>query len=412
MGRRILVTGAGSGPSNNLMRSLLHGDPSTVLAGCHSDRFTLKKSPAPRNFLLPPPDADAAAFDGALRAVIESARIELVMPGSDRDACEVARLHAREALACRVLLPTLGTIELCQDKCALSLFLRRHGIAAPRTYPLTDRASLEEAWEALAPRELAWCRVRRGFASRGATKVRDVDQAWSWISYWHTMRGIPVEEFTLSEFLPGRDFNVQALCSGGRVQLIKMCERLSYLNADHHPSGMASTPALAKTVWEPAAVETCERALRAIDPRAQGVFSLDLKENDAGDACITEINAGRFCMITNIHDFTGRHSMAATYVRLAFGEATGIADPHDRAGEHYLVRDLDTLPTIVSADALFEGIERVQPARMEACMQGILCRSSVAILASFTQGRKRHEQRTGRQRHELLGNHPDHQRTE
>jgi hypothetical protein len=58
--------------------------------------------------------------------------------------------------------------------------------------------------------------------------------------------------------------------------------------------------------------------------------------------------------------------MAATYVRLAFGEATGIADPHDRAGEHYLVRDLDTLPTIVSADALFEGIERVQPARMEA----------------------------------------------
>jgi carbamoyl-phosphate synthase large subunit len=180
------------------------------------------------------------------------------------------------------------------------------------------------------------------------------------------MRGVPVEDFTLCEFLPGRDFNVQALSSKGSLVLIKMCERLSYLNADHHPSGMASTPALAKTVWEPAAIETCRAALRAIDPEATGVFSLDLKEDASGVPCITEINAGRFCMITNIHDFTGRYNMAATYVKLAFGEPAGIDNPYDAAGEHYLVRDLDTLPTILPADALFEGIERAQAARTGA----------------------------------------------
>jgi hypothetical protein len=64
-------------------------------------------------------------------------------------------------------------------------------------------------------------------------------------------------------------------------------------------------------------------------------------------------------MITNIHDLTGRHNMARTYVSLAFGESPGIADPREYAGEHYLVRDLDTLPTILPADALFEGIESV-----------------------------------------------------
>lgn len=366
MGTRILVTGAGSGPSNNLMRSLLHGDPSIELMGCHSDRFTLKKSTANRNFLLPPSDIDTLAFDTALRSVIESATVELAMPGSDRDAYVLARIHARAALPCRMFLPAVKTIELCQDKYTLSAFLRERDIPAPRTYALTDRASLAQAWRELAPRELAWCRIRRGFASRGATKVRDAEQAWAWISYWHTMRGIPVAEFTLSEFLPGRDFNIQGLCSGGGVRLIKMCERLSYLNADHHPSGMASTPALAKTVWEPQAVETCERALRAIDPRAQGVFSIDLKENEAGEACITEINAGRFCMITNIHDLTGRYNMATTYVRLALGRTTGIEDPYDHSEEHYLVRDLDTLPTIVATDALFDGIERVQTARVGA----------------------------------------------
>jgi hypothetical protein len=362
MRRRILVTGAGSGPSNNLMRSLLHKEPATVLFGCHSDRFTLKKSSAQRNFLLPSLDLDEAGFEQALRCVVESAGVELIMPGGDRDARALASIHERAALPCRLFLPAVKTIDLCQDKCALSLFLRERGIPAPRTYALSDGASLSEAWRALAPRELAWCRIRRGFASRGATKVRDLEQAWSWISYWHTMRGIPVNEFTLSEFLPGRDFNIQGLWSGGEVRLIKMCERLSYLNADHHPSGMASTPALAKTVWEPAAIATCLAALRAIDAEAQGVFSVDLKEDADGVACITEINAGRFCMITNIHDLTGRHNMAATYVRLAFGEATGIDDPCDRSGENYLVRDLDTLPAVLPADALFDGIERVQAA--------------------------------------------------
>jgi len=357
MSRRILVTGAGTGPSNNLMRSLLHGDPSSVLVGCHSDRFMLKKSPAQRNFLIPALDTDEG--DQALRSIVEEARVELVMPGNDRDARAVAALRERRALACRSFLPALKTIDACQDKCALSQFLRARGIPAPRTYALTDRDSLEQAWRALDPGGLAWCRIRRGFASRGATKVRDVEQAWSWISYWHTMRDVPVEDFTLCEFLPGRDYNVQGLWSQGRLALIKMCERLSYLNAEHHPSGMASTPALAKTVWEPAAVEACEAAMHAIDAGASGVFSFDLKESEAGEPCITEINAGRFCMITNIHDLTGRHSIAQTYVRLAFGESTGVDDPREYAGEHYLVRDLDTLPLILPADALFEGIESV-----------------------------------------------------
>jgi len=364
MSRRVLVSSAGTGPSNNLMRSLMHGDPSTVLVGCHSDRFMLKKSPAQRNFLIPPLDADEG--EGALRSILECARVELVIPGNDADARAIASIRERRALPCRSFLPALKTIDACHDKCALSQFLRERGIPAPRTYALTNRDSVAQAWRALEPRELAWCRVRRGSASRGATKVRDAEQAWGWISYWHTMRGVPVEEFTLCEFLPGRDYNVAGLWSSGRLALIKMCERLSYLNAEHNPSGMASTPALAKTVWEPAAIEACEAAMAALDSGANGMFNFDLKENDAGVPCITEINAGRFCMITNIYDLTGRHNTAQSYVRLAFREATGIDDPYDRAGEHYLVRDLDTLPAVLSADELFEGIERVHATGAEA----------------------------------------------
>ena len=141
--------------------------------------------------------------------------------------------------------------------------------------------------------------------------------------------------------------------------LIKMCERLTYLNATQNPSGMASTAALAKTVWEPAAIAACEAAMLAADPHAHGIFFFDMKENEAGVPCVTEINASRFVMITNFHDLIGRHNMAGTYARLGCGEAICIDSPYDDPGEHYLVRELDTLPAIFRADELFQDIENV-----------------------------------------------------
>ena len=44
MRRRLLITGAGTGASNNLVRSLRGGDPSLRIVGVNSDRFVLKKS--------------------------------------------------------------------------------------------------------------------------------------------------------------------------------------------------------------------------------------------------------------------------------------------------------------------------------------------------------------------------------
>src|SRR5262245_31844310 len=172
MSRRILITRAGSGPCNNLMRSFQRDDASNILIGCNSDRFVLKQSPAQRNFLVAPPEPEGEpsyAFDRDLRAVIVRAGADLVIPGNDDDALLLAMLHEREPLPCRTFLPAHKTIALCHDKYALYELFRRHDIPVATTYTVSDRASLAEAWRALAPRELAWCRIRHGCASVGAT---------------------------------------------------------------------------------------------------------------------------------------------------------------------------------------------------------------------------------------------------
>ncbi len=352
MGKRVLVLGAGTGASNNLIRSLRGGDASLFLIGAHDDRFVLKKSCADRNYLTPSPTV--SDFPDALRRVILRERVDLLIPASDAHVRTVSDL--RNDVPCRVLLPSRATIDLCQDKHALSTFLRARGLPAPLTHPVTDLESIEDIFPRFRG-PLVWCRIRRGTASMGATSVRSPEQARAWIAYWHDMRGTAIDSFTLSEYLPGRDFLCQGLWNEGTLLLVKTFERLSYFGGASSPSGVSSLSALAKTIAEPRVVDTCRGVMEAVDPGATGVFSIDLKENAEGVPCITEINAGRFFMAMNNFDVVGKYNMAVTYVRLALGEDVSLKEEYDIVDDYYMVRDLDTLPGVFHADAFFEGLE-------------------------------------------------------
>jgi carbamoyl-phosphate synthase large subunit len=354
MTKRVLVLGAGTGASNNLIRSLKTGDPSPFVVGAHDDRFVLKKSCGDRSYLVPAA-SDVNAFADAIRRVVRRERIDLIVPASDAHVTVMSELQ--DSIPCRLWLPARATIDLCQDKYELTTFLRARGLPAPLTYPVGDLDSVAETFARFAPGALVWCRIRRGTASMGATSVRTAEQARGWIEYWHEMRGVPVERFTLSEYLPGRDFLCQGLWRDGRLILAKTFERLTYFGGASSPSGVSSLSALAKTIREPRVLDVCRAVMEAIDRRATGVFSIDLKEDVGGVPCITEINAGRFFMAMNNLDGVGKHSMAATYLALALGEPVDLEDEYDAVEDYYMVRDLDTLPGVFHADAFFEDIE-------------------------------------------------------
>lgn len=353
MDRRVLIMGIGTGASNNLIRSFRRGAPELIVVGCHHDRFILKQSLADRNYLIP-----ASSHPGlvdALCRVIDAEKIDFLIPNSDGDVEVIAGFQGK--LPCRVFLPALDVIEMCQDKFRLTQFLRERAIPAPITHAVTDLASVDDIFERLAPRGRLWCRMRKGASSLGVIPVTNPEQARTWIRCWEELRGFEPSIFTLSEFLPGRDFAVQSLWKDGRLVLIKTCERLSYLGGKTQPSGTSSIAALAKTVREPGVVEVCTAAVRALDSRASGVFSVDLKEDERGEPCITEINVGRLITGTNMFDFTPRHNMAVTYVRLALDEPLDIDDPYDAPEDYYMVRDFDTPPGVFHANEFFEGIE-------------------------------------------------------
>jgi len=355
---RIVVNHAGTGATNNLIRSLRAASRPVYVVGCHDDPFVLRKSSADKSYLLP--RADDERFVGALCRVILTERADLFLPNTDGDVRLASRF--REALPCRVFLPSHDVVELCQDKYLLNTFLASHDVPVPLTYPVTELDSIEAVFDRLAPPSPLWCRVRSGSGSVGATPVRTVQQARAWISYWEDMRGVRAGSFILSEYLPGRDFACQMLWKSGTPVLTKTCERLSYFGGAGRPSGVSSVAALAKTVYEPQVRDVCAAAIRALGTDISGAFSIDLKEDTVGVPRITEINAGRFITMMNLFDFSGRHNMTTTYLALALDEPIDLHDAYDTAEDCYFMRDVDTLPAMFRADDVFEGVHDVRSA--------------------------------------------------
>ncbi|MCI0548997.1 MAG: ATP-grasp domain-containing protein [Candidatus Rokubacteria bacterium] len=353
---RVLVLGAGGGPGNNLIHDLRMGDPALVVLGAHADRFALRKSAAVRSYLIWP--AMHRGFLASLRRVIAREEVDLVLPTSDEHVRALARSQAR--IPSRLFLPTRASVALCQDKYALAARLRALGVPAPETYSVRRLAEVGGLFRRLGSPRRVWCRARTGSGSTGATVVRDAAQARWWMRYWADMRGVPVSSFILSTFLPGRDFGCQSLWLRGELVLSKAFERLAYVVGGSTPSGVSSVAALARTVDDPRLPELCRAAVRAVDGRASGLFSVDVKEDARGRPCVTEINAGRPLAGMPLLDRAGKYNMAVMWVRLALGAPVLLGEEHDAALGHYMVRDLDTAPGIYSCRQLLIGVRDVR----------------------------------------------------
>lgn len=352
MSARLLVLGAGTGTANNLVRALRASEAPMTILGAHHDRFVLRAAATDRRYLLP--STSHPDFADALNRLIARERIDVTLPTSDADARVLAAMGS--TLRGRTLLPSLATIDLCQDKYAFAEFLDAHGVAVPETVALKTLDDIDAAFVTLARYPRLWCRRRRGAGGLGALLVARPQQARAWIAYWAEMRGIDPSEFTLAEHLPGRDFAGQVLFAEGRVIVAHVYERLSYLGGAAAPTGVGLA-ALGRRVADRRVSDLVTAAVRAIDPRASGVFCFDARENTNGVPCLTEINAGRFGLSAILLDLAGHVNMTTTYIRLACGERVEPMVQPEPADDWYFVRDYDGAPAVLRADDFFDGIE-------------------------------------------------------
>jgi glutathione synthase/RimK-type ligase-like ATP-grasp enzyme len=314
--RRILVTGAGGSAASNFVRSLRLADDDFHVVGVDSSPYHLELSPVEERYLVP--RANAPDYLDALNQIVEREEIEFVHPQPDPEVLELAR--RRGELRAATFLPATETVELCQDKAASAARLADAGLPAPEAFKVESEESLRQATDTIVEGHgKAWVRALRGAGGRASLPVTTGEQAVSWVRYWVEVRGMSVADFMVSQFLPGREYAFQSLWRDGELVTSQARERLQYLYGHLTPSGQTSTPSVATTVHRDDLNELAAACIRAVDPRATGVFCVDLKEDAGGQPLLTEINAGRFFTTSNFLAEAGSN-MPYHSVRLGLGE--------------------------------------------------------------------------------------------
>jgi hypothetical protein len=350
---RALITGAGTGSSGNMIRALRAMTPKPYIVGLNDDRFMLKLSLADRNYLSPAPASDE--FVNSILEIVRREQINVIMPTDDN--LVKALSNERDRFPLELLLPRRETIDLCQDKHALNVFLRQRDISAPLTYEVRSLRDLDKIFARFSRAGILWCRTRRGSRSLAATPVATAEQARAWITQWRDLRGVKVSDFTLGEYLPGRHLMVQSVWHNGGLLRAQSIEILSYFAAGNNPSGVFSLACLAKTVVATEALQVTLSAVRAIEQKPSGAFFVELRETADGVPSITEINAGRFPSGVTSLLAIGDDNMVAVFASAAIGDPITVAEPLGSAQEYYLVRDIDATPGVFSATDLLEGAE-------------------------------------------------------
>ena len=343
--KRVLVTGSGGLAGVNFVRALRASSRGYYIVGTDYNKYHLLYPDVDARYLTP--RHDDKAFIPRVAEIAKKEKADFLHPQPSSEAYVISR--KREAVPSKVFLPPASVMKVGQDKLLSQEKLKAKGVPVAKTARLRTKTDIRRAFSKLG-RPL-WVRARRGAGGRLSLLCDDAAEARLWIELWVRRGGATLEEFIIQEYLPGRNIAWDSLWKGGRLVTSFSRERLEYPFKHISPSGITGTPSVSRTIHDPRINEWGQKAVKAIDPDANGAYSVDAKESSDGTPCITEVDAGKFHSTMPLWGYIGvKHlglpeysNLADLYVRLGLNEDLADEPPKtDLIPEgNYLLRDMD-----------------------------------------------------------------------
>ena len=332
---RVMVTGAGGPAGIGVTRSLKVAGHEVVGVDC--DKWALHFAETSRKHLVP--RADDPRYISTINVLIDEEKVDFLHAQPDPEVAVIS--EGRYVLKAMTMLPSPEVVVICQDKMMTNRRLLGTGVPVPKTVNILG-SDLSDASNLLGSE--FWVRDRQGAAGRGAWHVRPGGhrEAESWITANNGWRS-----FIASEYLPGSCVTWQSVWKDGELLCAQSRERIEWALANRSPSGVTGVTGVARTISRRDVAEIGEACVRAIDPRPNGIYGVDMKEDRKGTPRVTEVNIGRF--FTTIEFFTQMGlNMPDIYVRAGMGQRW--KEPEKLPDNWYWLRSMDSPPRLVMGE--------------------------------------------------------------
>ena len=180
--KKILITLAGSCGTNSILDSMRSRE-AYEFVGIAIDKFKAAKANTDKVYILSPYTTDEDEYIETLKKIIDKEKPDLLITNSEAEVL-IASKHIEE-IPIPVFLPSKEEIRICDDKLLFHRFCDKNSINSAKTHHIKQMDDIPGIFAHLqnSPNTPLWCRMREGNASKGATKVRTVEQAFFWIDY-------------------------------------------------------------------------------------------------------------------------------------------------------------------------------------------------------------------------------------
>jgi len=306
--KRILICGAGGSPSTNFVRSLRTTKEKMILVGIDCDKYTLQRAETDIRILVP--SAGSPEYLNIVNQIINEYKIEFMYSQNDKEIGYISR--NRKKIKTKLFLPSKKTVEICQNKFRSFEAWKKAGIKIPETLLIRDKKDLKKAFRNFG-REI-WLRNIKGAAGAGSYPAKDYHQAVSWIDFqkgWGS--------FTAAERLSENSVTWQSIWYKGNLIVAQGRKRLYWEFANRAPSGITGITGTGVTYSDPVLDTLAIAAIKAIDKKPHGIFSVDMTYDENNIPNPTEINIGRF-FTTHFFFSKAGLNMPEIFVKLAYNE--------------------------------------------------------------------------------------------
>lgn len=323
MSVRVLVLGAAGPAGYNFCRAAWQFGHRVV--ACDVDPVALGGAVGTDRVLI---DRDRPA--SVVNELVDRFGVELIHAQPDP---EVRWLAANQHLLnAPVFLPNRAALFICADKFRTAQVA---GPDAPATLPISEDTELERAISDLGGD--CWVRLRHGAGSAGALPVRDAETIRVWLRH-HEQFGNRWDDWAIARRLPGRDLSWTGVYREGELFAWGQKERLRHYGAGRSPARVASTASLQVTTDREDVHDVATRVVRKIQGVANGVFMVDMREDEEGVPKVTEINCGRFGT-TSLHWHAAGNNLVDRYIMAAKDERR--PGPRGTPAGHAWHREMD-----------------------------------------------------------------------
>jgi len=342
---RVLVTGSGGLAGVNFVRALRASSKDYYIVGTDFNKYHILYPDVDARYLTP--RHGDKSFISRVSDIAKKEKADFLHPQPSSEAFVIA--SKREKVPCKVFLPPASVMLVGQDKLLSERKLKASGIPVAKTFEIKRKADIRVAFEKLG--KPLWARARHGAGGRLSLLCGSPAEAGLWIELWVKKGLAAYDEFILQEYLSGRNIAWDSIWKEGRLVTSYSRERLEYPFKHISPSGITGTPSVSRIIHHPPLNEIGMRAVKAIDPKPNGAYSVDVKESADGVPCITEVDAGKFHSTMPLWGYIAVKflglpeyaNLADLYVRLGTGEDVREMPPQTDLlpDGFYLLRDMD-----------------------------------------------------------------------